>query len=567
MDVYPIPVDVSALIENNFEPIRAKLLAASPQQLLAFYKEYSEKLSSKTKSKIGSCYLKILLDNDNSVKVDSFGCLLKAVEKAKKDSFVLDELPSSRIAFVEATSPTLKKQRSIEFPVAIEKNMPFKVEKCSLSKSFDLPIAKTADILVVLNITAARTDRKISKQERVLSEYKTATKSVANPAYSVAQANVDMARMQLSEAQVNAAAPSGGGLLGLALVIAKIAAKNKAEENYQLALQELTSTSSTIEEPVYSKYKFTKATIDVKKEATVTYYIIDRKSNKYMKNTFDAQQKQTFLVNYGLQENDKERWSHLRDCQTEEDVDKFDKSSISINLSDVLATYLNKKSQQHKLSSFQQIKKDILKDKNAVLAENQKTQFTATPKNDARFNSVVVVYHPGGGSGTGFYIADDLILTNYHVIEGAKYLDIKLYSGQETFGKVYAKDIRLDLALVKVQARGVPVSFYKNRDLPIGEQAEAIGHPKGLEYSITRGITSAVRNIPSRYMKGGKKISFIQTDVAVNPGNSGGPLFVGDKVIGVVTQKLAATEIEGLSFAIHYGEVQKFLKANEITMR
>ncbi len=62
-------------------------------------------------------------------------------------------------------------------------------------------------------------------------------------------------------------------------------------------------------------------------------------------------------------------------------------------------------------------------------------------------------------------------------------------------------------------------------------------------------------------------MKFIQTDTALNPGNSGGPLFLGDKVIGVVTQKLAAAELEGLSFAIHYGEVLDFLEASDRAVR
>jgi serine protease Do len=70
--------------------------------------------------------------------------------------------------------------------------------------------------------------------------------------------------------------------------------------------------------------------------------------------------------------------------------------------------------------------------------------------------------------------------------------------------------------------------------------------------------------LPSRYDPGGKAIRFIQTDVAINPGNSGGPLYLDDKVVGVNTKKLVSEEIEGLSFAVHYSEVIKFLEKNGI---
>jgi hypothetical protein len=105
----------------------------------------------------------------------------------------------------------------------------------------------------------------------------------------------------------------------------------------------------------------------------------------------------------------------------------------------------------------------------------------------------------------------------------------------------------------------IPSSLYDNQTLPLGETVEAIGHPGGLEFSITRGIISGLREITSTYAPGGKPIRFIQTDAAMNPGNSGGPLFLNNNVIGVNTQKVASIAIEGLGFAIHYSELSDFL--------
>ena len=161
-------------------------------------------------------------------------------------------------------------------------------------------------------------------------------------------------------------------------------------------------------------------------------------------------------------------------------------------------------------------------------------------KDKDRFQSVVVIFHPRGSVGSGFYVAEDIVLTNYHVTEGTSFLELALFNGDETFGKVIAKDLRLDLALVKVQARGEPVTFYREKSLTLGSTVEAIGHPSGLEFSITRGAISGIRRLPSRYDPGGKAIRFIQTDVAINPGNSGGPLYLGQKVIGVNTLKLVS---------------------------
>ena len=142
---------------------------------------------------------------------------------------------------------------------------------------------------------------------------------------------------------------------------------------------------------------------------------------------------------------------------------------------------------------------------------------------DERFNSVVVVLSPDGSIGTGFYVAPNLVVTNNHVVEGAKFLEIKKYDGTMSFGKVVKVDIDRDLALVKVESKGAPVTFYSADQFPLGSQVDAIGHPNKLEFSITRGVVSAVREID--LARSGKKVMLIQTDTPINPGNSGGPLF------------------------------------------
>jgi serine protease Do len=204
-----------------------------------------------------------------------------------------------------------------------------------------------------------------------------------------------------------------------------------------------------------------------------------------------------------------------------------------------------------------------LSDKITVLAAIRDQEYSAVPdRKDVRFERTVVIYNPGGGLGSGFFIADDTVLTNYHVIDGTSFVEIKMFDGQESFGKVVAHDIRLDLALVKVQARGVPVQFLGSKEIPLGETVEAIGHPNGLEFTITRGVISAMRKRESLYTPGAKLVRFVQTDTAINPGNSGDPLFLGDKVIGVNNNKIVKDAIEGIGFSVHYSEVLDFLRKN-----
>ena len=115
------------------------------------------------------------------------------------------------------------------------------------------------------------------------------------------------------------------------------------------------------------------------------------------------------------------------------------------------------------------------------------------------------------------------------------------------------------MALLKTNMSGVPVKFHSG-SLKQGEMVEALGHPKGRKFSITKGWISAIRKESSVYSATGKSdVLFIQTDAAINPGNSGGPLFYKDKVVGVNTQGLHKDTTEGMNFAVHFSEVNQFL--------
>ena len=114
----------------------------------------------------------------------------------------------------------------------------------------------------------------------------------------------------------------------------------------------------------------------------------------------------------------------------------------------------------------------------ASKAAKYKSYATALPP-DTRFDSVVVVLSPGGSLGSGFFVRDDVVLTNYHVIKDSKFVEMRLHDGSETFGKIIGEDARRDLALIKVQARGIPVKIYSEQTLILGGQVEAIGHPGG----------------------------------------------------------------------------------------
>ena len=157
---------------------------------------------------------------------------------------------------------------------------------------------------------------------------------------------------------------------------------------------------------------------------------------------------------------------------------------------------------------------------------------------------------PMRGQGSGFIVsADGLILTNAHVVRDAKDVTVKLTDRREFQAKVLGADPKTDVAVLKIDAKNLPVvPLGSARDLKVGEWVLAIGSPFGFENSVSAGVVSAKgRSLPDDSF-----VPFIQTDVAVNPGNSGGPLFNSrGEVVGINSQIFSRTGgYQGLSFAI-----------------
>ncbi|WP_280151586.1 Do family serine endopeptidase [Piscinibacter sp. XHJ-5] len=168
-----------------------------------------------------------------------------------------------------------------------------------------------------------------------------------------------------------------------------------------------------------------------------------------------------------------------------------------------------------------------------------------------RFGSAVPpIRVPVRGEGSGFIVSHDgIVLTNAHVVQGAKEVVVRLTDRREFNARVLGSDARTDIAVLKIDAHQLPV-------LPLGDASRlragdwvlAIGSPFGFENTVTAGVVSALgRSLPDD-----GAVRFIQTDVAINPGNSGGPLFnARGEVVGINSQIYSRSGgYEGVSFAI-----------------
>ncbi len=168
----------------------------------------------------------------------------------------------------------------------------------------------------------------------------------------------------------------------------------------------------------------------------------------------------------------------------------------------------------------------------------------------------------GASSGSGFILSEDgYVVTNYHVVEGASSVSVIAHDGNEYEATVVGYDATNDVAVLKVEASGLPaVTLGSSQDLIIGDMVVAIGNPLGeLNSTQTVGYVSGIgREVSTDSLT---TISMIQTDAAINPGNSGGPLFnMKGEVVGITTAKYSGTtasgaSIEGIGFAIPIDDV------------
>ncbi len=168
----------------------------------------------------------------------------------------------------------------------------------------------------------------------------------------------------------------------------------------------------------------------------------------------------------------------------------------------------------------------------------------------------------GAASGSGIIISEDgYIATNNHVVSGAGEIEVLLDNNREYSAEFIGSDPSNDIALLKIEAEGLDYATFSNSDsLQVGEWVLAIGNPFGLQFTVTAGIVSAKSRNISMLEKSGIE-SFIQTDAAVNPGNSGGALInTKGEVVGINSAIIAKSgNYEGYSFAIPSNLAQKIL--------
>ncbi|WP_419780788.1 S1C family serine protease [Maridesulfovibrio sp.] len=566
--IYPVKLDEAEFLKSQAALLEHTVASAHGDGVPHMIREYGATIPPKTLRNLEGNYFRELLKKEAEGKTPSFRTVIKTMKKAKKLGFPVTEVPDCKIAFVRVTSKTLMKENGIDFGLGFDVDLPVKTRMLGKTAMFSSKTAKDADVVILINETVSKIDRKTFRPKAYRSKLITGYREGYNHAYDQAQLRLEQLKLKRQELNQR----NNTHILGWIGASGITSAAHQAaieEQKYNEAVANATSIPKMIDKPIYQKYSFRVVPMRTAKIASVQYVIIDRKARTYFTDFFDIVQDKNFKIAYGVDPDDPDQLKLTARFNTDKEVRNWEKQPVPVRLSHMLNFYLEHAEKDKKYRNMADIRKTILNNRNKALAEFYSDKYESDTGNDPRFDSTVAVLSPDRtGTGSGFFVTDNIILTNYHVVERNDFVEIRMHNRMEAFGKVMAVDAYRDLALVKVNTHGKPVRFYTRNTLPAGVTLEAIGHPKSYFFSITRGVFSAYRRMPSYNLPSrGIDIRYIQTDAAINPGNSGGPLFYKNKVVGVNTWKRIDPDVDNLAFAVHYAEVMRFLDQYGIKYR
>lgn len=539
-DVYPVTLDRNdffnsgAFLERMQEMNREDLLAL--KQRYPFITQSSRADAIFTDAIVASAINK----GTSTKSAASVSALLASIAELESGGTGITSVPSIISIYDVQAAP------SGDFSVSTANATPVTAGKDAIRRA--AMNAPTPFSLFVIPLSA-RTDRMAISTLAMASTYLAGYRTDQNPAYNAALFEAQTAQQASLNAQVNSSItannPYANGWAQLGAIIGNVGAASR----YDQAMQALRNTPQTFQVPVHADYNFTTTIHEVKK--TFRYEaILVAKANleSYVLNA-SVEDSKRFEVAHGLRPDD-DKYKNGGSYQTEQDLSGYATRPEAVPASTVF-----------RRDQIFQRAKSLNEAIEAATRPAATTQEVASQSgvrerqsSNAPLLQGVVVIKTGASLGAGFYIRDNMVITNEHVVSGSPNVTIEDVGGNQSQGIVIASDHKADLALIGVSRKGVPLKMYSGGDVSLGASLIAIGHPKGLLFSVTRGIVSGIRDIES--------VRYLQTDAPINPGNSGGPIMINGQVVGVADWKRA--DSEGLGFAIYYTEVVAFLARSGI---
>lgn len=538
--LYPVTLE-AAFLEANWAALRPRLRAASPAALAAFGRVHASRLSDARRRQLGSLYRQKAEAAGDGVLRAIVGAAAAGFTAPRASAGKSGGAPALRIAFVDATSPALLRDAQVDFAPQVALDLPFETAKTGLADALK---PGAWDLVIVFNTALAKAERWVRELKDKRSSRLVKAGRMANPELGILRAKIDFLARRNQDAK-----DSNKFWFGFPIGDSDVEAEMERAERQYMGLPRM------VDDMVEEAYDFDVTRVEGRKTLSVAYHVIDPKSGRAFRDFLDITERRDFRVAYRINSADPKRAMHLGSYDQESDVKDWERLPVQVSLAALMGHYLDNRTDAKPYADAATLMGEINDQRNrARLAARPKVR-DRLARDDPRFESVVAIFLGRGGMATGFYVAPDVVLTNWHVVDKSTYVEMERFDGTETFGRVMVSDVRLDLALVKVQRRGPPVRIRRAPKLATGQTIEIIGHPRRLLFSLTQGVISTVREVRSR--GGGKKVLYVQTDTPTSPGSSGSPLFLGDEVIGIHSAGIPMED--GLGFAIHYAEVLSFL--------
>jgi S1-C subfamily serine protease len=425
-------------------------------------------------------------------------------------------------------------------------------------KSITSQTDKKYDFIIVVAPPQQSVSKELLSKEKKTSKFISDYIIEPNPQYEIAQRQYQNAILEHQRKQAELDSQSYNySSTGYAIVGALLSGLSSgiSQSAVNSARDRLANTSPTTRRPVYSEYQFQLYRFKIKKQSVVPTYLLDTHKKVYYSKNIVTDTSTTVKMQKGLRSDDENY--NTSSFDNNDDISRFVKESSGLSLGDAVSSFyeVNRANPYDSQLSFLNSKKKSHKKQKVSTSSIKKTSLNSLIK------SVVAIQDDGMDTiGTGFFVRGKYVLTNRHVVGDNEITTLKMYDGKTVLGRVIDKHYDLDIALIKVDGlAGTPVSFYSNNSLEAGDDVIAIGHPQGYEYTVTKGIVSAIRKMKDSKIPLSESYLHIQTDVPINHGNSGGPLFCNKKLVGMNTLKIVKKGVEGLGFAIHYEEIKRYL--------
>lgn len=562
---YPIKLDEKAVLGKSYAVLEGPIDSASKEGLEQFIKNYPPKegLSIELFDRASRAYREQLVRQARLSNKPQLARLIGVAQGLKAAGFKNVDGGNLRVALVDTTSEQLARDGLLEFKPSIREDIPLTIVKMNLKDALTDPDGPR--YVIVVDTLTANAKRKVLEKKTKESTFLNGHRTVANPRYQDAVAGVGQALSEYNNARYNQSRVAssycdGLGCLGQALAIG-IAAGNSgtAADNLQTARDRLKNMPRTLEEPIYDPYNYLITKLAVQKHLDIQYFVIDRDAKTIFKSRFQDATDKTFNVAYRVHPKDPVRRIIKNKHAAEEEVSEWEEAPMPLKLSLVVDDFLQNSGNTIPLPDYVSLKRSLERVREKYADNNTSNTDRAEVEFDKRFSQVVKVFPLSGGVGTGFYVTSSLIMTNAHVVGNSKFIDIEHFNKEKTSGKVVALDERRDLALIKVQTYRKPLLFFSDKRIRIGQTIEVIGHPLENFYTLSRGIISSVRSFVKSDIER-TPVLHLQIDAATSPGNSGGPVLINDKVVGIQTAGNNQEGAENLNYSVHYSEALDFIR-------